>query len=207
MLELDHVLLAVTDLAAAGKEIESRYGLASVEGGRHPAWGTANRIVPLGETYLELIAVVDPEIAAGDPVGRWVTSGESASPRPLGWAVRTTHLDEIARRLDLPMHAGSRATPGGEILRWRHAGLDRAIAEPPLPFFIQWDPQTKLPGRSAMRHPAGDARISRLDIAGDPGRMGRWLGEHQLPIVVVSGKAAITAVHLSTDAGEVVLGG
>lgn len=44
MLAIDHVLLPVRDLALAASEIESRYGLASIEGGRHPAWGTANRI-------------------------------------------------------------------------------------------------------------------------------------------------------------------
>jgi hypothetical protein len=34
--ELDHVLVAVTDLAAAAREIDARFGLASVEGGRLP---------------------------------------------------------------------------------------------------------------------------------------------------------------------------
>ena len=58
-IELDHVLVAVADLAKAGQEFVERHGLASIEGGRHPAWGTANRIVPLGDSYLELIAVVD----------------------------------------------------------------------------------------------------------------------------------------------------
>ena len=53
-MELDHVLVAVDDLEAAAKEVEQRYGLASVEGGRHRGLGTANRIVPLGVTYLEL---------------------------------------------------------------------------------------------------------------------------------------------------------
>jgi hypothetical protein len=69
--ELDHVLLAVTDLAAAGRELQVRYGLASVEGGRHPDWGTANRIVPLGASYLELIAVVNQAAAADSSLGRW----------------------------------------------------------------------------------------------------------------------------------------
>ncbi len=58
-MQLDHILIAVTDLAAAAEELEARYGLASVAGGRHPSWGTANRIVPLAETYLELVAVID----------------------------------------------------------------------------------------------------------------------------------------------------
>src|SRR5438132_3854521 len=71
-LDLDHVLIAVADLASAGREIETRHGLASVEGGRHPGWGTANRIVPLGEAYLELIAVSDEAEAAQSPFGSWV---------------------------------------------------------------------------------------------------------------------------------------
>ena len=58
-MELDHVLIACTDLDAAAREFEARVGLSSVEGGRHRDWGTANRIVPLGSSYLELVTVVD----------------------------------------------------------------------------------------------------------------------------------------------------
>lgn len=116
-MELDHVLIAVADLAAAGRELEVRHGLSSIEGGRHPAWGTANRIVPLGDSYLELVAIVDAAKAAESAFGRWVASSASNTGRPLGWAVRTSQLDEIARRLDLSINAGSRSTPGGEQLR------------------------------------------------------------------------------------------
>jgi Glyoxalase-like domain len=58
-LELDHVLIAVANLNGAARDLESRHGLASVEGGRHAGWGTATRIVPLGETYLEVIWALD----------------------------------------------------------------------------------------------------------------------------------------------------
>lgn len=200
------MLMAVSDLAAAGKEIEIRYGLASIEGGRHPAWGTANRIVALGESYLELVAVVDASKAAGNPFGRWVASGASSTLQPLGWAVRTSRIDEIARRLDLPVHAGSRATPGGEVLRWRSAGIDQATAEPSLPFFIEWDPHTQFPGQAAIYHRAGTAKISKLVLHADPGRLRGWLGDHQLPIVVRTGKPALTAIHISIDSAEIVLG-
>jgi hypothetical protein len=44
--------------------------------------------VPLGDTYLELIAVVDEAEAAQSPVGRWVA--EMQRGRPLGWSVSTT---------------------------------------------------------------------------------------------------------------------
>src|ERR1700682_4475330 len=147
--------MAVLDLDAAGKEIGVRLGLASNEGGRHLAWGTANRIVPLGDSYLELVAVVDARKAAGNPFGRWVASGASSSPRPLGWAVRTSHLDEVAHRVDLPVSAGSRGAPDGELLRWRSAGIDQAPADPSLPFFIEWNPHTQLPGHAAIHHRAG----------------------------------------------------
>jgi hypothetical protein len=205
-MELDHVLIVVKDLAAAGREIEARHGLASIEGGSHPAWGTANRIVPLGDSYLELVAVVDAAKAAENAFGRWVTSGVSSATRPLGWAVRTSQLDELARRLDLPIHAGARTTPGGDQLRWRSAGIDQAAAEPSLPFFIEWAPQTRLPGKTAMRHRAGTVKISRLVLNADPGRLAEWLGEHELPIVVRAGKPAVTTIYVASDAGEIVLG-
>lgn len=204
--ELDHVLIAVADLAAAAREFKSRHGLASVEGGRHPAWGTANRIVPLGDSYLELVAVVDAAKAAESVFGRWIASGASSTARPLGWVVRTHQLDELARRLDLAVHAGSRATPGGDLLRWRSAGMDQAAAEPSLPFFIEWGPQAQLPGRAVIRHRTGAASIAKLILDADPGRLADWLGNHQLPIVVRAGIPAVTTIYISSDAGEVVLG-
>jgi hypothetical protein len=70
--ELDHVLIAVADLTAAASVMEARYGLTSMEGGRHPGWGTANRIVPLGAAYLELVAVVDRTQATESVFGSWV---------------------------------------------------------------------------------------------------------------------------------------
>ena len=109
--ELDHVLVAVADLSAATREVEARYGLVSTEGGRHPGWGTANRIVPLGDSYLELVAVVDETEAAQSPFGSWVAAVHPTLARPFGWAVRTNELDNVARRLDLTVSAGSRGRP------------------------------------------------------------------------------------------------
>ena len=64
MLSIDHAVLAVADLDGAGERIFREHGLASVPGGVHPAWGTANRIIPMGADYLELISVVDPRSPA-----------------------------------------------------------------------------------------------------------------------------------------------
>ena len=62
-------------------------------------WGTANRIVPLGSSYLELVAVVDPGVAAASSFGRWVGDGATDAGRLVGWAVRTSELDDMAGRL------------------------------------------------------------------------------------------------------------
>jgi len=168
-MELDHIVIAVTDLAAAARELEARHGLASIEGGRHPGWGTANRIVPLGETYLELAAVIDEAEAAESVFGRWIVSGVSELGQPLGWAVRTHELDVIARRLGLDVGAGSRATPGGQAVAWRSVGIEQAVAEPSLPFFIEWGagnavsrPRHGRPPRElGAHHDAHDRRRSR----------------------------------------------
>jgi len=199
-MELDHVLIAVTDLEAAAHEFE-RHGLASVEGGRHLAWGTANRIVPLGSSYIELIAVVDEAVAADSAFGRWVAGGASPVGRPLGWVVRPGNLDDVADRLGLTVNSGSRATPSGDVVRWRSAGVDEAIAEPCLPFFIEWGEGVSLPGIQLPR----PATISRLVLEGNADRLTGWLGQHSLPIRVIDGPAEVAAVVLSTSAGEIIL--
>jgi hypothetical protein len=195
VLAIDHVILPVADLAQAAAEIETRYGLASIEGGRHPAWGTANRIVPLGDAYVELVAVVDPEMAAQAAFGRWVAG---ATPgRPLGWAVRTDAIEAVGRSLGLPVVPGHRAAPGGELITWRSAGVDVATRESGLPFFIQWGDGVALPGATPVRHPRGLARLKLLVLSEDPGRLADWLGEHDLPLAVTVGPSGLSAVVLT----------
>ncbi len=205
-MQLDHVLIAVTDLSAAARRIESRHGLASVDGGRHPGRGTANRIVPLGESYLELIAVVDEAEASGNVSGRWVKAGASQSGSPIGWVVRTNELDAVARRLGVEVTAGSRMTPEGRLLRWRSAGVEQAAREPSLPFFIQWDKGVAHPGSAEVAHRVAPSRISRLELRGDAARLDAWLGPHSLPVEVSPGPPRVSAVVVATASGEVVFG-
>jgi len=205
--ELDHVLVAVTDLAAAARAIEDEHGLRAEEGGRHPGWGTANCIVPLGDAYLELVTAVDAAAAARSSFGRWVTASQSELLRPLGWAVRTDELDEVASRLGLTIEAGLRTGRDGELLRWRLAGVQEAAAEPALPFFIEWAPGTRLPGRARAVHATGKVSVAEVRVSGDPHHIKSWLGTHQVPIDIRPGPSAITALVLrSASGGEIVLG-
>jgi hypothetical protein len=185
LIELDHVLIAVDDLEAAAREVEQLHGLASVEGGRHQGLGTANRIVPLGRTYLELVAVVDEAEASG--FRSWVAREQR--PRLLGWCVRTDDLDAVAARLDLTIADGSRARPDGTVLRWRMAGLEHSADEPSLPFFIEWGAETPYPGEALEQ----SATIDELRLQGDPQRVARWLGDATLPVTVDEGKPELLA--------------
>ena len=203
-MELDHVLIPLADLSRAVSEFERRYGLMSVEGGRHADWGTANRIVPLGDSYLELVAVVDPAEASQSAFGRWVAN--SRVGRPLGWAIRIDDLGAVAGRLGLSIGAGSRFTATGESLRWRIAGVERAMTEPWLPFFIEWAAGSRLPGLLDVEHPAGATGIERLIVAGEPKRLSAWLLGHQLPVTLANGGSGVIGVVLSTRSGEIVVG-
>lgn len=202
-MEIDHVLIAVTDLARADRNMERQFGLRSIEGGRHPGWGTANRIVPLGETYLELVAAVDNIEAANSQFGRWVESRASGQGTPLGWAVRTNDLDSVARRLGLAVRPGQRLTPAGEILSWRSAGIEQAAQDPSVPFFIQWSADSHHPGETPIAHPVGPARLAQLLLQGDPDRMARWLGDNRLPITVASGSPAVASIVVAAGDREI----
>ena len=67
--QIDHIVIGVRNLDAAQAQFEDRYGLTTIEGGRHPGWGTANRLVPLGAAYLELVTVVPIRCVSGSGSG------------------------------------------------------------------------------------------------------------------------------------------
>jgi Glyoxalase-like domain len=201
-LEIDHVLLATRDLAEAARELEARHGLRSIAGGRHPGWGTENRIVPLGDAYLELVAVANLAEARDSAFGQWVARAGFHVLRPLGWAVRPGDLDDVALRQGLAVTSGARVTPTGERLAWRTAGVDRAAAEPSLPFFIEWEPGSRFPGSADTD---AQARLIRLVLEGDPSRLASWLGGHALPLEVGLGAPEVVAVTVRTPAGETVV--
>jgi hypothetical protein len=176
---IDHVLLAAADLDAAAARVTA-LGLEVVAGGRHEGIGTHNRIVPLGGAYLELIAVADPDEAAASTIGRAVAAADGL----MGWAVAVPDVAPQAARLGLQVTGIAR-----QGLTARLAGVEEAMADPSLPFFIERgepDPRT-----------ASDAGgIARLELRGDPERLEAWLGGDQLPVDIAPGAPAVVALEL-----------
>jgi len=121
---IDHLIYAVRDLDAAAARL-AEMGLTSYFGGTHPGLGTSNRIVPLGQSYIELLA---PSPLDED--------------RFLGWMLRGVPLGADA----VPMQ---RTMPDGVVLSWRLAGLTAPSLwelDPMAPVFIEWDEGVPLPG-------------------------------------------------------------
>jgi hypothetical protein len=207
MLRLDHVVSAVPDLDEAAVRFRVEFGLDSAAGGRHERWGTANRIVPLGDRYLELIAAVDEDSASRSAFGRGVLERASEGGGWLTIAVATDDVDAVASRLRLDVVSGSRTRPDGEVVRWRMAGLEDPRREPWMPFFVTWDiPMELHPGRTLASHGVRAEGIAWVDIGGDAERLRYWLGGEELPIrVTLDEPWGIHRVALSTADGELVI--
>jgi hypothetical protein len=122
--------MAVRDLDDAGDRLLRDHGLASVPGGRHARWGTANRIVPLGDDYIELIGVVDREQAAGTVFGRTMMDLTADGDRWYAICLASDDVDAIAHRLGLAIEPGARTRPDDDELRWRGAGLEAPERDP-----------------------------------------------------------------------------
>jgi hypothetical protein len=207
VLRIDHVVYAVRDLDEAAERFRREFGLDSVVGGRHGGWGTANRIVPLGEQYVELIGVVDRAEAEATTFGRDVLQRTAGGD---GWytiAVASDDVVLVGERLGLEVDAGSRERPDGEVLRWRMAGLDDPRREPWMPFFLTWDvPASLHPGRSARAgHGVRAGGIAWVEVGGDVGRLREWLGDEELSIRVTAGEPGIRRVALATSDGDLVI--
>ncbi len=157
---VDHLVVCVSDLT------HNPYPLVSLPGGRHVGHGTENRIIPLGEAYIELVAVVDDEEAASSSFGRWVQA-HSGTEDVDALCLRASDIDQRD-----PVFM-SRLRPDGVELSWKLSGLEEALAEH-LPFFIGWDDMDLHPSRSTVN---GPARIESVTFTGDRQRLLALTGE------------------------------
>jgi hypothetical protein len=207
MLRLDHVMYVVADLDAAARRIRFEHGLDSYPGGEHVGFGTHNRIIPIGPgQYVELMAVKEEDVARGNPVGRfildWTREGEGLRV----WCVATDDIDAVAARLNLQPRPWTRALPDGGELRWRLVGAEQSMADPSLPFFIQWDsPPADHPSGVAVDHTVDVEGVSWLEVGGDAGRVARWTDHANLPVRIVDADEGPRTLAVSTAGGEVLL--
>jgi hypothetical protein len=201
VLAIDHAIIAVTDPASWAAQLRRHTGLAAVPGGRHEGTGTGNWIVPLGDSYLELMTVVDGEQARSSTLGRWVIDQTRDGDRLAAVCLRTDAIDEIGARLERPPEPMSRRTDDGAVLRWRLVGLDAALSDRALPFFIQWEiDDGQHPGLMPADHAVTPGGIRWIELGGEAQQLASWLGDDELPIHSVDGPAGPRTVALATGA-------
>ena len=156
--EIDHILLGVSELGAGVRWIQDEFNIAAGQGGRHLGVGTHNALAALGDrTYLEVIAP-DPEQLvpkAALPYGL----GALSAPRLINWAVRVPNMDAWAAKLyqlgiETQLKARARVNPDGRRLVWRTAAMpattfvNGADLTGLIPFAIDWQ-DTVHPSKTA----------------------------------------------------------
>lgn len=76
------------------------------------------------------------------------------------------------------------------------------MAQPYLPFFIEWAPGTPSPGRIRVDHPASIQNVTRLALQAEIAQREDRLGDQRLPVTVAAGPPAVIGVGIATGSGS-----
>jgi catechol 2,3-dioxygenase-like lactoylglutathione lyase family enzyme len=162
---LDHVIVAVHEVAAATATYARLLGRTPSWRGEHPGQGTANALFRLENTYLELLAPAGPG-GLGDLLrARLAAAGEG----PLGFALATPDADACAAALRArglaatdPAPGMGRDEPSGAWRRWRNVLLPAEAARGILVFAIEHlSPPELLPPAQPLAAP--ETAVSGVD--------------------------------------------
>ena len=167
---IDHVVVAVADPDEAAARLGRALGVAAAPGGRHDAFGTVNRLLWFGDTFVELIGVADRERALRSWIGRPAVRALDAGGGFATWALASDAIDDdvaALRRGGSELHEplpGERRRPDGGLVRWRYAAPP-ALGPGEPPFLLEHD--TSAAEWSAIDRAvraAGPGRIEILEL-------------------------------------------
>lgn len=158
-MRLDHLAVSAATLADGVAAVEAALGVALAPGGVHPHMGTHNRLLALGDLYLEVIA---PDPAAPRPLWpRWFDLDRfSGPPRLTNWIAACDDLEaEIARG---PDGVGTPVALERGDLRWRMAvpATGRLPFDDAFPALIEWQGSA----HPTQRLPEAGVRLTRLEV-------------------------------------------
>ena len=169
---IDHIIIGVNNLEQATTLFTQKLGLAVSGGGIHPTGGTANRIIVIGDTYLELIAVHTPAEAQESMLGRL--------------AIREGYLNFVLATNDIRADSRTMANRGVSIIGpapgslraadgrtrgWSRTNIERPDLAQRYPFIIQHDSigeerRFRLAGwATPPEHPLGVTQVRSATIA------------------------------------------
>jgi len=201
---IDHAIIGARDIDAVADRLWERHGLASLPGGRHPGWGTHNRIVPLAGSYLEILGIADENEAMRDPMGRWLLAHTATGDPLMGWCCETGDIERVSRRLGLAIERGSRDGADGARLTWRLAGRDGTLGAKP--FFIAWDAPEMRPGLASAPHASEVLGLTHVEVGCTPEELDGWV-EPGVPVRPLGDGGGLRAIVIATSEGEIRLTG
>ncbi len=175
-MHVDHLIYAIgpDGLKAEAERLADELGTEYKDGGFHPRFGTRNHIIPLTDgRYIEVVEVLDHPASDKAAFGQAVRARSEMGGGWLGWVVSVADLTPYEERLNRSAVPGSRQFPDGRRLEWSQIGIRGLIADPQLPYFLQWKSDASL-RPSAL---SGDATLTEIQIAGSASRLSEWLGE------------------------------
>lgn len=159
MLALDHIAISAETLDAGAAWVEMALGVPLAGGGKHPLMGTHNRLLSLGDLYLEVIATDPDAPKPGHP--RWFDLDHfRGAPRLTNWICRTPDLD--AALAAAPPGTGTATDLARGDYRWRFAvpASGKLPFDDRFPALIQWQGDLH-PAKSLRDH---GIRLTGLQI-------------------------------------------
>ena len=210
-MRLDHVSYAVSssELVSTVNRLGSLLGATFRDGGVHPRFGTRNFVLPLANSsYVEVVAPLDHPAADSAPFGKAVKQRAEGGGGWLGWVVGVDDIAPWEARLGRPAADGHRVRPDGFELRWKQLGVLDLMADPQLPYFLQWLVE---PAERPSAGGDGAPCFERLEICGDRTAVLEWIGgspeNDPLEDVKVDwiedDESGVVAVHFRTPHGTV----
>lgn len=169
---LDHIIIGVNNLKEASAIFAENLGLLPSGGGRHPNVGTENRIIVVGDTYIELIAIYEPEdaeqgirdrLAKGDGYLNYALASNNIEADSA--AMRERGIQVLG-----PTH-GQLDSSDGRSRAWSRLNVERPVMRQRYPFIIQHDSagaerRFRLAGwTEPPAHPLGAAKVLSATIA------------------------------------------
>ncbi|EWT02139.1 glycosyltransferase [Intrasporangium oryzae NRRL B-24470] len=211
-MRVDHVSYAAEPdgLKATAERLSKLIGVTPVDGGVHPRFGTRNVILPLAKDhYVEVVEVLDHPASDKAPFGQAVRARSEAGGGWIGWVVAVDDIKPVELRLGRESVDGYRHRPDGTELKWRQVGIKGLMADPQVPYFIEWDDMTVHPSAGADGH----VHIDHLEIAGDPSRVREWLGPEDtfdkgginFTFIAPHGTPGLMSVTFETPDGKVTI--
>jgi Glyoxalase-like domain len=144
-LKLDHIVHFIDRHPAEAVEKLKQEGLEACMGGRHPLWGTHNSVIYFQSSYIEFLAVEEPDIAASsdNPLIQQLTKGVKKGERIGQLCFRTDHIGKLQEHMaknsfNTVLHEGRRTRRDGKLIEWKMLFAEGG-GRLPYPFFIQWE--------------------------------------------------------------------